>query len=120
MVVEDVFVALPVLSTRRLRLRGTSQDDVDGLFDLFSAYPTPNSEPILAAEACPSRRSVVEFTKERTSGPGCARGPNLGSHQPRLTIRRGRRRQLDTRSTHPISYASCWYRRVWSLSADNR
>lgn len=35
MVAEDVFVSLPMLSTTRLRLRGMSEEDTDGLFDLF-------------------------------------------------------------------------------------
>jgi RimJ/RimL family protein N-acetyltransferase len=33
---EDVFASLPVLSTERLTLRGMSEDDADGLFDIFS------------------------------------------------------------------------------------
>jgi ribosomal-protein-alanine N-acetyltransferase len=36
MVADDVFVALPVLSTPRLVLRGMTEADADGLFDIFS------------------------------------------------------------------------------------
>jgi ribosomal-protein-alanine N-acetyltransferase len=36
MVVEDVFESLPVLSSRRLRLRGMSEADDEALFGIFS------------------------------------------------------------------------------------
>jgi ribosomal-protein-alanine N-acetyltransferase len=36
MVVEDVFVAMPVLATDRLMLRAMTEADADGLFDIFS------------------------------------------------------------------------------------